>query len=260
VVQNHVNRRGIALASPPRECASVSPPSPFRVLVTRSEPGASETAQRLADLGYTPVVEPLFAIEATAAALPPYDALAFTSANGVRAFARLDQKRDRPVFCVGGRTAQEALDLGFIQVVSADGDVSDLAALIADRLAPGARLLHAGNEESRGDLSGTLTGRGLQASFVSTFRAVPVSRPGPRLAAHLRGEPAFEAILIHSARAAAVLSHFAAEATFRAPLDVASISAEAARPVIHLARRVQTAARPNEAALFDSLGLLPDLG
>jgi uroporphyrinogen-III synthase len=238
----------------------VSPPSSFRVLVTRSEPGASETAQRLADLGYTPVVEPLFAVEAIPAALPPYDALAFTSANGVRAFAALDQKRDRPVFCVGGRTAQEALDLGFTQIMSADGDVSDLAVLIANKLPAGSRLLHTGNEESRGDLSGTLAGRNIQASFVATFRAVPVFRPGPRLAAHLRGEPAFEAALIHSARAAAILSQFAAEATHRAPLNVASISSDAARPVIHLARRVQTAARPNEAALFDSLELLRDLG
>ena len=238
----------------------MSPSSPFRVLVTRSEPGASETAQHLADQDYAPVVEPLFAIEAIPAGLPPYDALAFTSANGVRAFARLDPARDRPVFCVGGRTAQEALDLGFRQVMSADSDVTELADLIGNRMPPGARLLHTGNEESRGDLSGTLAARGVQASFVPTFRATPVVSPGLRLAAHLRGEPAFEAILIHSARAAAILSQFAADAPRRAPLDVASISADAARPLVHLARRVQTAARPNEAALLNSLGVLRDLG
>jgi uroporphyrinogen-III synthase len=230
------------------------------VLVTRSEPGASETAQRLADLGYAPAVEPLFSIETIPAVLPPHDALAFTSANGVRVFARLSQARDRPVFSVGRRTAQEALDLGFTQVTSADGDVNALAVLIAEKLPPGARLLHAGNEESRGDLAGALAAKGIQASFVATFRAAPVVRPGPRLAAHLRGEPAFEAVLIHSARAATILSQFAAEAPRRAPLDVASISAEAARPLAHLARRVQTAARPNEAALVDSLGVLRDLG
>ncbi|HEX5006999.1 MAG TPA: uroporphyrinogen-III synthase [Hyphomonadaceae bacterium] len=238
----------------------MSPSAPFRVLVTRSEPGASETARRLAELGYAPVVEPLFAIEAIAAVLPPYDALAFTSANGVRAFAKLDPTRDRPVFCVGARTAQEALDLGFGQVVSADGDVNDLAALIENRLPEGARLLHSGNEESRGDLSGNLAEKGIQASFVATFRAAPVVRPGRRLAAHLSGKPAFDAVLIHSARAATILSQFAAGAPRRAQLDVASISAEAAGPLAHLARHIQTAARPNEAALFDSLGLLPDLG
>jgi hypothetical protein len=138
--------------------------------------------------------------------------------------------------------------------------VGDLAVLIRQKLPSGARLLHSGNEESRGDLSGILAGWGLQASFVATFRAAPVGQPGPRLATHLRGEPAFEAILIHSARAAAILSQFAAEAPDRAPLDVASISVDAARPLAHLARRVQTAARPNETALLNSLGLLRDLG
>jgi uroporphyrinogen-III synthase len=238
----------------------VSPPSSFRVLVTRSEPGASETAQRLADAGFAPIVEPLFAIEALHPKLPPYDALAFTSANGVRAFARLDPSRDRPVFCVGGRTAHEALELGFTRVMSAEGDVGDLGTLIGEKLAQGARLLHTGNEESRGDLSAILASRGIQATFVPTFRATPLAKPGPRLAAHLRGEPAFDAVLIHSARAAAILSQFTAGAPNPALLDVASISAEAARPLVHLARRLQTAARPNEAALFNSLGLLRDLG
>ena len=55
-----------------------------RVLVTRSEPGASETAERLAALGYTPIIEPVFAIEPIAAAIPDFDVLAFTSANGAR--------------------------------------------------------------------------------------------------------------------------------------------------------------------------------
>jgi uroporphyrinogen-III synthase len=238
----------------------VTASSPYRVLVTRSEPGASETAQRLADKGYAPVVEPLFVIETLPTALPPYDALAFTSANGVRAFARLDAARDRPVFGVGSRTAQEALEAGFTSVMSADGDVGDLAVLIGEKLPRGARLLHTGNEESRGDLSGSLLAQGIQASFVPTFRATPRVTPGPRLAAHLRGEPDFDAILIHSARAAAILSQFAASAPNHAPLDVASISAEAARPLVHIARRTQTAARPNEAALFNSLGLLRDLG
>jgi uroporphyrinogen-III synthase len=62
---------------------------PFRVLVTRAEPGASATARSLAAKGYAPVVEPLFALEPITADLPAFDALAFTSAKGVRALASL---------------------------------------------------------------------------------------------------------------------------------------------------------------------------
>jgi uroporphyrinogen-III synthase len=238
----------------------VRPTASPRVLVTRSEPGASETGRRLADLCYAPIVEPVFAVEAISAELPPFDALAFTSANGVRAFARLNIRRDAPVFCVGDRTAEEARQAGFSRVQSADGDVAALAALIEARLPPGGRILHTGNEESRGDLAGTLSARGRPAAFVPTFRAMALLRPGPALAAHLEGRIAFETILVHSARAAAILADFASRARNPAPLDVAAISPAAVSPLVHLARRIETAIQPNEAALLNSLGLLCDLG
>src|SRR5690242_5683689 len=102
----------------------------LRVLVTRAEPGASETGERLRALGYQPIVEPVFAVAPIPVALPAFDALAFTSANGVRVFAKLSPRRDAPVFCVGGRTADAALEAGFSNVRSADGDVAALAELI----------------------------------------------------------------------------------------------------------------------------------
>ena len=41
----------------------MSQTQPPRILVTRSEPGASETAARLRASGFAPIVEPLFAIK-----------------------------------------------------------------------------------------------------------------------------------------------------------------------------------------------------
>jgi uroporphyrinogen-III synthase len=120
----------------------------------------------------------MFAIEPLPAALPAFDALAFTSANGVRAFARLSERRDVPVFCVGGRTTEAARDAGFANAVSADGDVAALIDLIESRTLTSVRLLHSGNETSRGDLAGTLTSRGRTAAFVPTYRAVPIQRAG----------------------------------------------------------------------------------
>src|SRR5690349_4237099 len=109
-----------------------------RVLVTRSEPGASETAERLAAMGYLPVVEPLFEVEPIPGVIvPAFDALAFTSANGVRVFAKLSPRRDGPVFCVGARTAETARELGFADVTSADGDVGALEQLILASLPAG---------------------------------------------------------------------------------------------------------------------------
>ncbi|HEV7693581.1 MAG TPA: uroporphyrinogen-III synthase [Hyphomonadaceae bacterium] len=236
-----------------------------RVLVTRSEPGASETAQRLVGLGFEPIVEPVFEIEPIdGVALPAFGALAFTSANGVRAFARLSPRRDVPVFCVGARTADEARAVGFANVTSADGDVSALGLLVGEALPPGARLLHSGNDDSRGDLAGQLGSQGIAAAFVATFRAAPVKSPGPMLAAHLKGSASFDAVLIHSPRAAKILSGFLRpdSATFGNPaaMNVAAISEAAAEPLRQIARRVEIASTPNEEALLKALSVLCDLG
>jgi uroporphyrinogen-III synthase len=230
-----------------------------RVLVTRSEPGASETAARLKTLGYLPIVEPLFAVEAICVSLPAFDALAFTSANGVRVFAGLSPRRDGPVFCVGARTADAARAAGFTQVQSADGDVAKLAALIETNLPPSAAVLHAGNEESRGNLAGMLSANGRRAAFVAIYRAAPVPAPGPALAQHLGGRPAFEAVLVHSPRGGEVLRGLFAAAHFPAPLDAAAISPAAAAPLAGLARRTGIALAPNEAALLQALKGLSDL-
>ena len=221
----------------------MSHPSPPRILVTRSEPGASETAQRLEALGYAPIVEPLFAIAPIDVVLPAFDALAFTSANGVRRLAALSSRRDAPVFCVGARTAEAAREAGFASVSSADGDVIALCDLILKQLPVG-------------DLSGRLTRAGIAAQFVALFRAEPVTAPGPELARHLRGEPGFAAVLIHSPRAASILAGMIASAANPCPIAAAAISSAAAAPLAGLARRIAIASAPNEDAI---LSLLPGL-
>src|SRR5690606_27759634 len=82
-----------------------------RVWVTRAEPGAGRTAERLAALGFEPMVVPLLAIRPLPC--PPPDltgmaALAFTGRNGVDAFAALTAERGLPVFAVGDATAERA--------------------------------------------------------------------------------------------------------------------------------------------------------
>jgi uroporphyrinogen-III synthase len=225
-----------------------------RILVTRSEPGASQTAERLRAAGYAAIVEPVFAIESIPVELPDFDALAFTSANGVREFVKLSSRRDVPVFCVGARTADEALYVGFGNVASADGDVEALGTLIEDRLPKSARILHTGNEEARGDLTGRLRAAGFTADFVAIFRAVPAPAPGPVLRAHLAGKHGFDAVLVHSPRGAAILADFANGS--QAALNVAAISAAAVAPLAAVAGRTEIASRPDEQSLLSALDRL----
>lgn len=231
-----------------------------RILVIRSEPGASETADRLSAAGYLPVVEPVFAVEPIPADLPSFGALAFTSANGVRIFATLTAAREAPIFAVGARTAEAARAAGFTSVISANGDVSALASLIGRSLPPGAKILHAGNEESRGDLAGTLRRTGRQADFLAVYRAVPAPDPGPILASHIAGASTFDAVLVHSPRGAAILADFLARAAALRPIQVAAMSGAAASPLERFAKRLDVARSPNETELLAALGRLSLFG
>ena len=85
--------------------------------------------------------------------LPPlagYAALAFTSANGVRAFSRLSPERQVKVYAVGPGTAAALRATGFADIRTGSGNAADLAALIRSELRPGARMLHAAGEYRRG--------------------------------------------------------------------------------------------------------------
>ena len=134
----------------------------MRVWVARAEPGAQATAARLVALGHEPVVAPVLAVRPLTPALDLQGiaALAFTSANGVEAFARLTDLRELPVFAVGRATAKAAHAEGFASVSSADGDVEDLCGLIAAGAA--GPVLWAGAREPAGDLVGMLRACGVR--------------------------------------------------------------------------------------------------
>lgn len=232
----------------------------FRILVTRANPGAMQTARRLAQKGMMPIVEPLFTIETIPDAELPdgFDALAFTSANGVRLAAKLTEDREAPVFAVGRRTAEAAREAGFEDVHSADGDVAALEAHIRRELSPGAFIVHAGNEEATGDLADHLKAAGFEAMHVPLYRGAAVEAPGPILTQHLSGDVWLDAALIHSPRAARILAGFLEETPRHAPLPVAAISSAAARPLADHASSIETADKPDEPSLFAALARLLD--
>jgi uroporphyrinogen-III synthase len=105
-------------------------------------------------------LEPLLIIEPVAAPeldLDDVQALLATSANGARALAAADDRRDLPLFAVGDATAQAARAAGYQKIESAGGDVDDLARLIIDRLDPSdGAILHAAASTLAGDLAGHL--------------------------------------------------------------------------------------------------------
>lgn len=111
------------------------PPGPIPVLVTRPEPGATATAQRLAAMGFAPVVAPLLSIRTFARALPGPETLRGIVVASRQAIPALPDLYHRlPLYAVGDATAAEAREAGFRTVLSAQGRAEDLARLIIETL------------------------------------------------------------------------------------------------------------------------------
>ena len=236
----------------------------MKVWVTRAEPEAGRTAKALIAAGHQPLVSPLIqvrvlpAAKALAQALTGVTAVAFTSANGVRAFAALRPISDRHLtaFTVGDATARAAREAGFSRVISAGGDVVALAKRIAaksDR--PTGVVLKAGGLESAGDLVADLEQRGVSARAVAVYQTAPRAPSPAALAALDRQPPGVDGVLIHSPSAGRQLARLLAERPDLAEaLTVVCISKAAAEPLkaFKFARRA-IAQTPDEAAMFARL-------
>ncbi len=107
------------------------------IVIVRPEEDSAEFVGAIKDIGFEPHIESVLNISYRGESLPEISAdtpLVFTSANGVRAFARLSNERAHPVYTVGRNTADEARQAGFTDIESASGTVDDLTVLLTKSL------------------------------------------------------------------------------------------------------------------------------
>jgi len=223
------------------------------VIVTRAEPGASETMARLKEMGLTAIASPMLALARLDVPLPDMDSvrhLVFTSANGVRYFAEASPGRRAKAWCVGPSTAEAARAAGFTDVHEGRGDAEDLSAEIIAALPAGTKgVLHVANEAAAGNLVARLKAAGIPADFLALYETRPADDLSPEADAALNAGTAV--VLIHSAKAAAAFA-WAAGALEQAV--IIAISAAAARPLEgREVAAIHVAEAPNEAALLEVL-------
>ncbi len=222
----------------------------MRVWVTRAQPAAEATAERLRTLGHDPLVAPLLEVRPLAGIrldLAEVGALAFTSANAVSCFAALTKVRNLPVYAVGEATARALRTAGFAAILAGDGDVHALAHRITQEGAPDGVVLHPGAAEPAADLAAILTAMGVSARNLPVYRTEAVAALPAAVA-----EPP-EAVLLHSPKAARIL---AALIPSHWPLAMAAfgLSPACGAPLEGLGFRKLEAARfPTEAALLTLL-------
>ena len=234
----------------------------MRVLVTRPEDDARSLVAALEARGHEALVAPMLIIAPAPGVEAPLDlggvqALVFTSANGVRVFARLSETRGLPVFAVGDASAAAARDAGFARVESAGGDIEDLARLIVMRLAPGdGALYQAAASRLAGDLKGAIEAAGFTLRREVLYQATPVAELGAALRREL-ADGGLDAASFFSPRSAETFVSLVekqglGEACAR--ITALGLSEAVAAKLRRLAwRAVLVAERPNQEALLARL-------
>lgn len=146
------------------------------VIITRPSPDGEKTVAALKAAHIEAVHCPIMRIDIDDQAPPPdfdFAALAFTSANGVRAYAEQQWARLVPAYCVGEASATAAQAAGFDIAAIGQGDVQALAEAIAAH-PPTGPILHARGADAAGDLVTDLRKRAIMASSIVLYRADPL--------------------------------------------------------------------------------------
>jgi uroporphyrinogen-III synthase len=230
------------------------------IIVTRAEPGALETVQRLRIDGRTVIASPVLQlVERPDTPLPPPDGLAgliFTSANGVRTYAARQSDRELTAWCVGPATAMAARQAGFSRVRESAGNAKDLAHFIARHETPAtAPLLHVANAAAAGQLKRRLTDLGFRVAFAPLYEMRPATALSMDVTTALQ-RTSSGIILIHSAKGAAAFAQLVNGMTLEGWHAVA-ISQPASAPLSALGLAdIHIATSQDEQGLFDTLDSL----
>jgi uroporphyrinogen-III synthase len=224
------------------------------VLVTRPAPGAADTAARLHELGFRPVMAPFMHIRPMPANLPPPGRVAAVLVTSGQAIPAIPAAyRSAKLFAVGDATAARARQAGFADVASAGGDAADLTALVRAEVTPGATLLLVTGQGLGHALAASLREAGFAVIRRCVYAPVPMRQlPADALAALRTGR--LRAALFFSADSATHFSRMVTRTTLRETVentDAVAISPAAAVALEGLPwRRILVAARPNQDAML----------
>lgn len=230
----------------------------MRILVTRPEPDAARTAERLRTLGHEPVIAPLLVIVPNA---PPADiadpaALVLTSRNAVTALSGWPQAshwHDRPVFVTGRGTGEAARAAGFADVRSADGDADDLAARVMSEVGPEVGpILYPAARDRADTFMAKLRAAGYDIRVVEAYRADIVPAFDADVREALRSGR-IDVVLLYSRRTAEAYRRAVERAGLESAvrrIRICALSHRVAEPVASLVDTVDVARHPDEDGLM----------
>lgn len=193
----------------------------MRVLVTRPEPGASRTAATLLEMGHQPLFMSLtrtIALKVSKAKLQAGGAGAFavTSAAAIACWHRLGidpQCFGMPLYVVGSRTEEAAMDAGFLDVRMGGGDGRQLVAVILGDLDSGKlwlssdeKLVYVAGKIRHGCFEAGIRAEKLPISLVEVYDTQNISYSTDFLSKLFMPEPP-DAITFYSRKTAEAFFH-----------------------------------------------------
>ena len=233
----------------------------MRLLVTRPVADAQALAAELEARGHSVICAPVIEIVTKPDAAPELTnvkGLAFTSANGVRAFRPFAPvARQIPAYAVGPQTAAALAAIGFTNVHIAGGDVASLANTITDDC-PEGPILHISGRDQAGDLVATLKAAGCAARRAVLYEARAATSLPPAAVVALR-DKALDGVILYSKRSAEIFYRLAAAAS----LDASVPKPFACRRVLAIlrvrqARQPMWQGFPDDAHIFDCIDAATD--
>jgi uroporphyrinogen-III synthase len=238
------------------------------ILVTRPQPDNAATVAVLRAKGFAVLPAPMLRFEPVAFqddSDARYGAVIVTSANALRAAegqSAMNRLKQLPVFTVGERTAETAREIGFSNVISADGDATALrdlmvASVRAKKLKKTDTLLYLTGADLARDLAGELGERGFNVVTQTTYRMVPIVSL-PRDVCDAFASSGVEAVLHYSRRSARAFL----DAARAGGVEISALAipqcclSEAIASIVRDAgaTQVMVARAPDEKALFEALG------
>jgi uroporphyrinogen-III synthase len=238
------------------------------ILVTRPQPDNAATVAALRAKGFDVLPAPMLRFEPVAFQDDldaRYGAVIVTSANALRAAEgqpAMNRLKQLPLFAVGERTAGAAREIGFSNVISADGDATALrdlmvASVRAKKLKKTDTLLYLAGADLARDLAGELGQRGFNVVTQTTYRMVPIVSL-PRDVCEAFAASGVEAVLHYSRRSARAFL----DAARAGGVEISALAipqcclSEAIASIVRDAgaTQVMVARTPDEKALFEALG------
>lgn len=231
----------------------------LRVLITRPQPGADETAKRIRALSLTPVVVPLTQTvpldQGVPAELQAVSLVAVTSPNAVRhaSGALLGALQTRPFFAVGTKTGEVAQAAG-LQVDAADaGDAEQLAEQLINASSPGDAVAILCGRVRRGLIEQRLRNAGRSVVVLETYDTCALAVDAATVS-HV------DVVLLYSAFAAEVFMRVTGNRGPEVPLNETRFICISSRVAERLddvpTANIRIATQPDEEGMMGQLALL----